>query len=68
MKEVDWSDTGEWNALHLAIKHDVESLKVSKYKIQGSQAEHCMSQCSVKQSFVWVTIESVGIVWVNVLS
>jgi hypothetical protein len=28
VKEVDWSETGEWNALHLAIKYDVESLKV----------------------------------------
>jgi hypothetical protein len=28
VKEVDWSDAGEWSAIHLAIKYDVESLKV----------------------------------------
>jgi hypothetical protein len=28
MKEVDWSEAGEWTAFHLAIKYDVESLKV----------------------------------------
>ena len=30
-EEMDWSDTLEWNVLHLAIKYDVECLKVDYY-------------------------------------
>lgn len=32
--EVDWRPTYEWNALHLAVKHDVECLKVLLYIIE----------------------------------
>ena len=27
--EIDWTDTLEWTTLHLAVKYDVESLKVN---------------------------------------
>eukprot|EP00092_Neocalanus_flemingeri_P010494 GFUD01011305.1.p1 GENE.GFUD01011305.1~~GFUD01011305.1.p1 ORF type:complete len:883 (+),score=171.29 GFUD01011305.1:93-2651(+) len=32
--EVDWRPTYEWNALHLAVRHDVECLKVLLYTIE----------------------------------
>jgi len=31
---IDWSCTREWSALHLAVKHDVECLKLLLYTLQ----------------------------------
>jgi len=37
--EVDWRPTYEWNALHLAVKHDVECLKVLLYIIEENLSQ-----------------------------
>ena len=37
--EVDWRLTYEWNALHLAVKHDVECLKVLLYTLEENLSQ-----------------------------
>jgi len=37
--EVDWRLTYEWNALHLAVKHDVQCLKVLLYTLEENLSQ-----------------------------
>ncbi len=41
---IDWSCAREWSALHLAVKHDVECLKLLLYTLQHRLDPDTMEQ------------------------
>jgi hypothetical protein len=41
---IEWSCTREWNLLHLAVKHDVECLKLLLYTLQQRLDSDTMDQ------------------------
>jgi hypothetical protein len=41
---IDWNCTMEWSALHLAVKQDVESLKLLLYTIQHRLGQTAMDR------------------------